>query len=147
MSAKKKVIILVSVCLVILIGAVVADLIISKNYFNEIKYTALVEKLDKKGDLILLISQTTCSHCATYKPKLEEIANEHKIKVYYIDVDLLNEDEYANLDSRLSFSSSGTPLTIFLKNGEESTVANRIRGDASREKIINKFKSNGFIEK
>ena len=37
MSVKKKVIILVSICIVILIGAVVADRIIGKNYFNEIK--------------------------------------------------------------------------------------------------------------
>ena len=33
MSVKKKVIILVSICVVILIGAVVADRIIGKNYF------------------------------------------------------------------------------------------------------------------
>lgn len=146
MSIKKKVIILVSVCLVVLVGAIVADRIMSKNYYNEIKYDELIEKLDEKGDLIILISQTTCSHCMTYKPKLEDIANKYKVPVYYIDIDLLSKEEYNNLNSRLSFSTSGTPLTIFLKNGEETTVANRIKGDASREKIVNKLKSNGFIE-
>ena len=29
----------------------------------------------------MIVSQTTCSHCASYKPKLEDIANEYKIKM------------------------------------------------------------------
>ena len=146
MSVKKKIIILVSICLLILVSAIIADRILSKNYYNEISYSNLMKKLDEKGDIIILISQTTCGHCMTYKPKLEDISNTYKVPVYYIDVDTLNENEYKSLNSRLNFSNSGTPLTIFLKNGEETTAANRISGDASREKIINKFKNNGFIE-
>ena len=145
MKTKKKVFILVIVCLIILVGAFVADRILGKNYFNEIEYNEVVEKIENKEDVVLLISQTTCSHCASFKPKLEDIANEYKINVYYIDVDLLDEEEYDDLNSRLSFATSGTPLTIFLKNGEEKTVANRIKGDSSRDKVIKKLKSNGFI--
>ena len=145
MDKKKKVIFLVSICLVILIGALIADKIMSNSYFNKITYEEVLKKIDNKEDLVLLISQTSCSHCATYKPKLERTANKYKVNVYYIDVDLLDEDEYNNLNSKLSFSSSGTPLTIFLKNGNETTVANRIKGDSSVEKIVKKLKSNGFI--
>lgn len=145
MKIKKKIIILVSICLVILVGAIIADSIMGKSYFDEITYEEITEKLDNKESLVLLISQTTCTHCNSYKPKLEDVANEYKINVYYIDIDLLDEDEYDDLNSRLSFASSGTPLTIFLKNGEETTVANRIKGDSSKDKIIKKLKSNGFI--
>lgn len=146
MKVKKKVIILVSICLTILLGDFFADMILGMNYFSEIKYDEIMKKIENKEDVVLLISQTTCSHCATYKPKLEDVANEYKIDVYYIDIDLLDEDEYNELNSRLSFATSGTPLTIFLKNGEEATVANRIKGDASKEKIIKKLKSNDFID-
>lgn len=146
MKAKKRVIILVSICLIILIGALIIDRVLSKSYLEEIKYEELIEKLDNKEDMVLLISQTTCTHCISYKPKLKKVANEYKINVYYIDVDLLEKEEYNDLNSRLSFATSGTPLTLFLKDGEESTVATRIKGDASEEKIVKKLKSNGFID-
>lgn len=144
MKLKKKVTILVVVCLVVLVGSLIADKILSKNYFTEIQYDALIEKIENKDDLIVLISQTTCGHCASYKPKLEDMANKHKVEIYYIDVDLLDEDEYNNLIKYINFSS--TPVTVFLKNGEEKTAVNRINGDASRDKIERKLKSNGFID-
>ena len=143
MNLKKKIIILISFCLIILVGALIVDRIMSKSYFEEIKYNELIKKIDEKEDLIVLISQTTCSHCATYKPKLKRVANKYKLNIYYIDVDLLSKDESNNLKTYISFSS--TPSTVFLKKGEEKTAANRINGDASIEKIEKKLKSNGFI--
>ena len=144
MDVKKKVIILVSICVIILIGAFIADRILAKTYFNEIKYSEVIEKIENKESFVLLISQTECSHCISYKPKLEEVANEHKVDIYYIDVDLLSDEESDKLNSYINFSS--TPITVFLKSGEETTVATRINGDASIEKIEKKLKSNGFIE-
>ena len=145
MNVKKKILILVSVCLVVLVGAIIIDNVIANKYFNKISYDEIVEKLDNKDSFVLLISQTTCSHCATYKPKLKKVAKKYKVDVHYIDVDKLSDDEYDELNSRLSFKTSGTPLTIFFKDGDESTVANRIKGDSSEDKIIKKLKSNGFI--
>ena len=144
MSVKKKVIILVSICVVILIGAVVADRIIGKNYFSEIKYKEVIKKIENDESFILVISQTDCSHCASYKPKIEKVANERKLNIHYIDVDLLNDKEYNEFKSYISFD--GTPATVFIKNGEETSVATRINGDASIEKIEKKLKSNGFID-
>lgn len=143
MKVKKKVIILCSICLVVLVGAIVTDRVLGKTYLNEIEYKELIEKIENKEDMVLLISQTTCTHCISYKPKLEEVANEYKLNIYYIDVDLLNDEEGDKLKSYISYSS--TPITVFLKDGEETTVANRINGDASKEKIEKKLKSNGFI--
>ena len=145
MNTKKKLIILGSICLVLLVGAFIVDNIIANYYFSKIGYKEIIEKIEDKEDLILLISQTTCSHCENYKPKLKDVAKKYKLHVYYIDVDLLDEDEYDELNSYLSFASAGTPITIFLKDGNETTVANRIKGDSSKDKIINKLKSNGFI--
>ena len=142
METKKKVFILVIVCLVILVGAFIADRILGKSYLNKIGYDEIIEKIENKEDFVLLISQTTCSHCANYKPKLKDVANEYKLNVYYIDVDLLEEEEYNNLNSYLSFKTAGTPVTLFLLNGEEKTVANRIKGDSSKDKIIKKSLKN-----
>lgn len=143
-KSKKNAIILAGICLVILIIAIFAERNFSKSYFIKLEYNDVMEKLDNKEDFVLVLSQTTCSHCASYKPKVEEVANEYKIKLYYIEVDLLSADEKKEFVTHINFSS--TPSTAFILNGEEKTSANRINGDASKEKIINKFKSNGFID-
>ena len=144
MKAKKRAIILGSICLVILVGAFIADRILSKSYFKELKYDEVIDKIENKDSFVLLISQTTCTHCISYKPKLEEVANKHKIYIYYIESNLLNDEERDKFTSYINFST--TPVTVFIKNGEETTVANRINGDASKDKIEKKLKSNGFIE-
>ena len=53
MNLKKKMIILVSVCLVVLVGAIIGDKIMSKTYFNEIKFDTLIEKIENKEDFVL----------------------------------------------------------------------------------------------
>lgn len=144
MKAKKRAIILGSICLIILVGAFIADRILSKSYFKELKYDEVIEKIKNKDSFVLLISQTTCTHCISYKPKLEEAANKYKINIYYIESNLLNDEERDKFTSYINFSS--TPVTVFIKNGEETTVANRINGDASKDKLEKKLKSNGFID-
>lgn len=108
----------------------------------ELTYNELVEKINNKDNFVMCISRTTCSHCADYKPKLKEVAKENNIDIYYIDIDKYNEEEFSNL---ISFDGS-TPTTIFIKNGDEETTSNRINGDVSKNKIIQKLKSNGFLK-
>ena len=60
------------------------------------------------------------------------------------DYDLLSKEEKKEFVKYINFDS--TPVTVFLKNGEESTTANRIVGAREEEYIIGKLKSNGYIE-
>ena len=143
-KSKKKAIILGIICFVILIGAFIGDRLLSKSYLQEIKYSEVMEKIDNKESFILLLSQTTCTHCMDFKPKLKNVANKYKITVYYLETDLLSEEEENKLKEHFSFR--GTPQTLFVVDGEEKTAATRIDGDVSEEKIISKFKSNGYIE-
>ena len=143
-KTKKRVIVLIIICLVVLIGAVVADRILSKEYLVEIKYSEVMKKVKNKDSFILLLSQTTCSHCAEYKPKLKRVSKKYKVYVYYLETDLLKEKE--NKELKKTFNYNGTPTTVFVIDGEEKTAATRINGDAEEAKIISKFKSNGFIK-
>ncbi len=142
--AKKRILILVVICLVVLVGAVIADKMLDKSYLKEIKYNEVKEKIDNKDSFILLLSQTTCSHCMDFKPKLKSVANKYEVTVYYLETDLLSDDEATELKTYFNFK--GTPTTVFVINGEEKTAATRIDGDVSEEKILTKFKSNGFID-
>ena len=143
-NIKKKIIIIVSVCIIILAGALVADRILGKSYFNELKFNKVMEKIQNKDSFVLLMSQTTCSHCKDFKPKLARISKEYKVNIYYIEIDLLTDEQNTELKSYFNFS--GTPTTVFVKDGEEKSAATRINGDVSEEKIISKLKSNGFIK-
>lgn len=144
MNVKKKVIILVSICLIVLIGAIIADRVLGKTYFKKIEYKEIIEKIENDESFVFVISQTVCNHCASFKPKIEKVANKYELNIYYIDVDLLTVDERNELKSYVNYD--GTPATIFIKNGEETSAATRINGDASTKKIENKLKSNGFID-
>lgn len=136
---------------IILISAIVITILIilflaigksKEGNLLELNLNNLKEKMENKETFVLCISKTTCSHCNDYKPKLKSIANEYNIDIYYIDVDKYNEEEFSNL---ISFDGS-TPTTIFIKNGDEETTSNRINGDVSKSKIIDKLKSNDFIK-
>lgn len=143
-NAKRKALIIIAICLIILVGAFIADRILGKSYLKELKYDQVIEKIENKDSFVLLLSQTTCSHCIDFKPKLAKVAKEYEVEIYYIETNLLDSDEHTKLNSYFNFK--GTPTTVFVIDGEEKTAANRIDGDVSKEKIISKLKSNGFIK-
>ena len=63
--------------------------------------------------------------------------------IQYIDIDRLTQKQSTKIKE--VFNYSGTPTTVFVIDGTEETAANRIVGEAKKEKIIAKLKSNGFI--
>ena len=134
--------------LIITLIAIIAILTINtitKNKVGELKeinYKEITKKLDNKEDFILIVSQTTCSHCASYKPKVAQIVEEYGINAYYIDYDKLsNTEEFLE---KLNLNGA-TPMTLFYENGKEKSVLNRIEGDISSKFIKEKFKKMGFI--
>lgn len=139
---KKKNFIFIGIIIIFLLILLFLSINNSKGNLIELSYNDIKEKIGAKENFVLCVSRTTCSHCADYKPKLKEVAKENNINIYYIDVDKYDEEEFSNL---ISFDGS-TPTTIFIKNGEEETTSNRINGDVSKSKILEKLKSNGFIE-
>lgn len=135
-------------CTIALISLIL--LIVLYNYFNrsrlyELNVDNIIEKINNKDSFILCISATYCEHCKEYKPKLIDISKKYKLDIYYIDFDKYSENEQQLFRNYISFDGS-TPVTLFIKNGEEETTVNRINGNVSKDKIISKFKSNGFIK-
>ena len=142
---KKNLIIICTVILVIILGILLYVNSKSSKYgLFELKYDDVMEKFNNKEDFVLVISQTQCTHCISYKPVLRSVSKKYKIKTYYIDVDLLSDKETEELKKYVSYSD--TPSTLFIKDGTESTRANRIVGEATEEKIVSKLKQNNFIK-
>ncbi len=137
---------IISICsLILIILFVIAFNYYSRPRLYELDVNQVKEKIDNKESFILCISATYCSHCKEYKPKLEDISKEYRMDIYYIDFDKYSDKEQELFRNYVSFDG-GTPVTLFIKNGEEETTVNRINGNVSKDKIISKFKSNGFIK-
>ena len=109
-----------------------------------ITYKELEEKLNNKESFILVISRTDCSHCATFKPKFKSILTDNNIVAYEIATDTLSKKDDKNF--KKIFTIQGTPTTVFITKGEETTVSNRLIGDLPSNKIIERLKSLGYIK-
>ena len=129
---------ILGILIIIFVGIIIGYFIFNKNNnLVKLDYKDIVNKIDNKESFVLCVSRTTCSHCQSYKPKLQKVANKYNIKIYYTNIDTYNKDELNDFNSRITFDG-GTPVTLFIKNGEEKTTATRIIGDVSSEKIIDK---------
>lgn len=145
MKDNNKLFIIIITTLILIISFLLINKIsnYNKGDLKPITFKEIQEKKANKEDFILIVSQSTCSHCASYKPKVKQIAKEHGITVYYIDIDLeKNEDEVIK---ELHITGE-TPMTLFYLEGKETSILNRLVGDLGTEKIINQFKKLGFID-
>ncbi len=141
---------IVYIALIIFVAIIVILLV---NYANtpkpgnfiQLDYKGVIKKIDNKDKFILVVSKSTCSHCATYKPKIEAIVKEYGIDVYYIDYDEETEDTQKEFLEKFNLDGA-TPMTLFFEKGKEISVLNRIEGDLSSEKVITTFKKMGFID-
>ena len=84
---------------------------------NEVTYSEY-EKMVNNGDaFVVVIERTGCSWCQQYMPLMEQVANEKKIPVTYINTDNLTEEEFNALSTTnkyLKKNDWGTPTTIFM---------------------------------
>ena len=145
MKDKKKYILTFIVAIVILVIFVIYGIMIyTGGKLTELNSNEVIEKINNKESFVLIVSQTTCSHCMVYKPKVKEIANKHDIEIFYIDVDLLDKKESKEFGKYIY--TDGTPVTIFFIDGEEETTANRINGNTSSKRVEDSLKKYGFIK-
>ena len=112
----------------------------SKSYVSEISYDEFKKLVDDKETFILEIMSEDCINCTKFSPKLEEVVNEYKVTVRYINAAKLTDNQFDE------FGVTGTPTVLFYIDGEEQTTSARIIGNVSKEKIISKFKASDFIE-
>ena len=143
---KKKYIFIIPIVIIVL---VFLGVFIYNNYIKsgltKLTVNEVVDKVNNKESFVLCISQTECTHCQAYKPKLKNISRKYNIEIFYIDIDKYDNDEKNKFRNYVPFDGS-TPVTAFIINGEETTTSNRIIGNVSSKKIIERLQKNGFIK-
>ena len=84
---------------------------------HQITYNQYKSFVDNNDAFIVVIERAGCSYCIQYMPIVEEVANEEKIPVYYIDTDTLSSEEFDELGSTNNYLKKnkwGTPTTLFM---------------------------------
>lgn len=132
------------ILLVILIGLYLYSISNEKGQFISINYEQLEDKIEKKDSFVLVVSSSFCSHCAEYKPKVKNVAEDYGINIYYTDINLYSEED--SLDFNSSFGIDGTPITLFFIDGQEESVMSRINGDVSEDKLVSSLRKYKFID-
>lgn len=135
-------------------GLIPKDAVYSKD--KNINYISL-EEFDEltthSSTKVVVIGQTTCSHCINVKPALNSIAEEYKVQINYININLLSKEEYSKFISimkRVNYDEPdfvekeaiGTPTIIVLNN---SKVSHYIAGERTKSQLVREFKKAGVI--
>ena len=84
---------------------------------QQITYSQYEEFVNNDDAFIVIIERAGCSFCIQYMPIVEEVANEKKIPLYYIDTDTLTSEDMNELSTTndyLKKNSWGTPTTLFM---------------------------------
>lgn len=112
--------------------------------YNEIDYVKYTEMMENDESFALVIGSSTCSACSLFKGTMEKFISEYQVDVKYIDISKLSEDDYKLLMSEVNFSS--TPTTIFIKDGKQTSVYNRIVGAESYTNVVKTYTKMGYIK-
>lgn len=148
---KKKILIIIPILLVI--GLLIYGVFIknknkendnSNNKIVELSMADLNKKIEGKDTFILLITQTGCSHCEAFLKTVKNTIKDYDIVFYDINLTNLSSDEQGQL--KLIANTSGTPTTVFIKDGVEETTLNRIVGETSEAKLVEKLTKQGYIK-
>jgi len=117
----------------------------NSKYLKKISYQEVINKFDNKEDFILYVGQEGCSACKLFNPNFIKVIDKNKVTVYYLDLSTIKNDEYNNLQNYILIT--GTPTVVFITDGEEESVNNRItNGSVSTTYIYDKLKVNGYIK-
>lgn len=103
---------------------------------HQITYNDYEEKVENGDAFIVIIERAGCSYCVQYMPIVEEVANEKKIPIYYIDTDTLSQDEYTELSTTNNYlkrNDWGTPTTLFMLG---SRVIDSIGGYVDKDSVL-----------
>lgn len=115
-----------------------------KERLIEISANDFLNKIENKESFALYIGNENCSYCKLYKPTLEKALKDYNISIYHLDNSKLTNEDYNKINPIINVQS--TPTIVFIKDGEEKSTLDRIVGQVSYEKTVNKFKKNGIIK-
>ncbi len=111
--------------------------------FKSISYSELKDKLKNEDTFFFVVIKDGCQYCERFVPIVAEVLDEYDIVGYKLNYSDLSESDDEAFYAEYGIDS--TPTTVFIKNGQEVSILQRIEGSVSKEKLVSKLKNNGFI--
>ena len=93
-------------------------------------------KNDVKSDnyVINVVAGSTCPHCHNFRPIIEEVSKVRNIKLYFVEIDKINSEDYNTFLNTIKNDFSGSvPYTFITKNGK---VLDDYKGEMDKESTI-----------
>jgi hypothetical protein len=109
---------------------------------SELSYAKTAEWFDEKRDFVLIVSQTTCTVCSSYKKYLLEYIKELPIDFVYIEADRDYDTFKETLWDVYFPEIEDTPSTCIVKDGE---LVDFVVGDLELQQLIKLFERNGVV--
>ncbi len=116
----------------------------SSTTVKNISMNEVEKKIEKKESFILEVMQTGCSACKSYEPIFQSVMKEYHLNAYVINLKELSEEETKKLDE-ISYIS-GTPTTLFFKEGKLKNSSHKIVGSISSDALKTRLKYLDWIE-
>ncbi len=117
------------------------------NYIGMDEYRTLINSSTPE---VIVVGQTSCSYCMMAKPSLLKIANKYGVKINYLNMTELKDQENGTdlineFNSSLTYLQSeewGTPLMMIVKDKE---VVAKSNGYLSEDNYVKFLKDQGII--
>lgn len=119
------------------------DELLSLNFIETDEYFDLLESKEKR---ILVIGQSGCGACIQVKPILNKIADENDVKINYLEIDMIEEEDYNAFDDsilELGIEELRTPYMMIIKDKKS---LDNIIGSKTEDEYIKLFKKHEFIK-
>ncbi len=104
----------------------------------------LENMVNNKETFILVYSSDYCSHCIEYKPILKKVLNDYNLTAYEIKSDNIGNTDIETFKNIVDVT--GTPTTMFFKDGKEISTSSRLKGSKTYDELVDFFTILGFID-
>lgn len=106
------------------------------NKYKQINFSEYKKLYNSNESFVLFLGSRNCGHCTMFKKTAERIVKEENIKINYLELETLNEEEYAHINAHFPIPS--TPTTVVIKNKKEIARISGAKNFEDSLEILNK---------
>ena len=107
-------------------------------------YDEIMRKINNNETFILALINNEDKEYKRFNNNLKTIVKDYNINVSYLNVNNLNTTQLEEIKAIVNYED--TPILVYIKEGIEDNPNNRIIGDISIDRMIEIFKSAGYID-
>ena len=107
-------------------------------------YDEIMRKINNNETFILALINNEDKEYKTFNNNLKTIVKDYNINVSYLNINKLNTTQLEEIKAIVNYED--TPILVYIKEGIEDNPNNRIIGDISVDRMIEIFKSAGYID-